>query len=164
MDFIYNYDYGGLQIMLKRRTRNISLTVLGLALMTAHVALADEGRASGTATLQTASQLISRDGFIVTVPVAPAGDLMTRIGSYRTALTKRKEILTEKAEDAKPTAKDAVITVLMPGGLLYAAHRTRQYQQAQQALAEVDERLAALAQDLTLLRNTAPVVVARQAK
>ena len=54
---------------------------------------------------------------------------------------------------------DAVITVIMPGGLLYAGYKKARYEQAKNALASVSTDIEELSTDLLSLQSSSPATV-----
>jgi hypothetical protein len=80
---------------------------------------------------------------------------MTLIRAYRTFLTRREAEIAKYLDENQLDAKDTLITIIMPGGLLYAAIRTGNLEQAKAELAEVTEDMEELSSDLLAMQAVA---------
>ena len=77
-------------------------------------------------------------------------------------LIQRKQTLVQTVEDKKLDSGDAVITVIMPGGLLYAGYKKARYEQAKEELARVIAEIEEFSDDLLAMQSgSAPVIVAQ---
>ena len=95
-------------------------------------------------------------GFYIDLPAALTADqLIDRIKACRAALGHREEEITRYIDEHQLGAKDTLITIILPGGLLYAAIRTSDLEQAKTELAEVTEDRDALARDLLAMQAIA---------
>ena len=119
-------------------------------------------------TLQTAhaeQALLSipdSDRFIVQLPAVDRAALAEELGALRSELIQRKQVLAQIVEDRKLDGNDAIITAIMPGGLLYAGIRKARYERARDELARISTDIAELSDDLQAMQSaSAPTVVAQ---
>ena len=88
---------------------------------------------------------------------AAAGALMV----LRSQLIQRKQALIQNVADKQLDGKDAVITAIMPGGLLYAGYKKVRYEQAKNELDRVSTDIEEYSGDLVAMQSrAAPVAVA----
>jgi hypothetical protein len=89
-------------------------------------------------------------------------DLIDDIQTLRSQLIERKHALVQSVADRKLDSGDALITAIMPGGLLYAGYKKARYEQAREELAHVSADIKALSDDLLAMQAlSTPVVVAQ---
>jgi hypothetical protein len=91
-------------------------------------------------------------GISVNLPTLPRSELKARLAALQARLRHQKAELTLNEEEARFDAKDAVITLVMPGGLVYAAFRQQQHHQAVGQFEQVSARLEDLRSDLVAFR------------
>jgi hypothetical protein len=82
-------------------------------------------------------------------------ELKARLAELQARLGQRKAELSVDEEAARFDAKDAVITLVMPGGLLYAAFRQQQHYQSASQFEQVSDQLDELRSDLVAFRVSA---------
>jgi hypothetical protein len=104
---------------------------------------------------RNASAAPNEAGFYIDLPAVSPDQLVNLLRAYRASLIHQEEVLTHYLDEHKLTAKDTLLTVILPGGLLYAAIRTGDLEQAKAELAEVTDALAELARDLLAMRAIA---------
>jgi hypothetical protein len=98
------------------------------------------------------------DGFVVEIPAIDPQLLAEQLNDLRAELLlRRAELITEVA-DLELDGTDAIITVLLPGGLIYAGYRTHEYEVARRDLAEVTAEIDELARDLANFGSTLGLV------
>jgi hypothetical protein len=113
--------------------------------------------AAGPATAQTSPDLESID-----LPDVDREQLIDAIETLRSELIKRKRILVGSVADKKLDGSDALITAIMPGGLIYAGYKKARYEQARNELARVSADIEDLSDDLIAMQApSTPVVVAQ---
>ena len=95
--------------------------------------------------------------FNVDLPVGNDRELLARVQAQRAAMLERKESLAETVADREFDAKDVLITVIMPGGLLYAAQKKARVAMAEKELVLVDAQLQTNAHDLLTMHELAGV-------
>ena len=94
-------------------------------------------------------------GFYVTLPVVDSNQLIERISTQRAALAQREQEVRRYLEDHQLDARDMLITIIMPGGLLYAAAGKGNLEQAQVELTEISAVLDELSRDLVAMQAVA---------
>jgi len=90
--------------------------------------------------------------FYIDIPAANYPRLIGQIKTYLAALTDREEEITRYLDENQLDAKDALITAIMPGGLLYAALRNNKLELARTELAEITEVMDELSRDLLAMQ------------
>ncbi len=93
------------------------------------------------------------NGMITNIPAAGNQELIESVKGLQQKLADRKEQLAIKVQDTKLKAKDAWITAIMPGGLLYASYRVASHNHAKTELAQVGYRIEELTQDVVRLTD-----------
>lgn len=124
----------------------------------------------GTAfTLQTAHAeskpvLIGAPGqFIIQLPDVDREALAEQVRLLRSQLIVRKQALVQSVADKQLDGGDALITVIMPGGLLYAGYKKARYEHAKHELERVSADIEEFSGDLLAMQSrSAPLVVAMQ--
>jgi hypothetical protein len=91
-------------------------------------------------------------GITINLPALPRAELKARLAELQARLSHQKAEFSINEEETRFDAKDAVITLVMPGGLLYAAFRQQQHQQAAGQFERVSEQLEELRSDLVAFR------------
>jgi hypothetical protein len=94
-------------------------------------------------------------GFYVALPAVDTDRLIERISAQRASLTQREREVIQYLEDHQLGAKDVLITVIMPGGLIYAAVRKGNLQQAQAELDQINAAMDELSRDLVAMQAVA---------
>jgi hypothetical protein len=98
----------------------------------------------------------ANDGnFYIDLPAVNSNQLIALIRDYRASLTQREQEITRYLEENRLDTKDILITVILPGGLLYAAVRKGKLEQAKVELAEMSEDLDELSRDLLAMQAVA---------
>ncbi|MDJ0805976.1 MAG: hypothetical protein QNJ78_04005 [Gammaproteobacteria bacterium] len=132
-------------------TRIFRVAVLLFAL-SAYTAHADSAEIY---TAQDGSLYISQgDGLMVNLSVLESIDLLSQVQQYRSDLMQHKNQYAEAVENTRFGTGDILITVLIPGGLIYAARRKQQHIEAQQNLVTAKEKFKDLTGDLAFLKIT----------
>lgn len=126
----------------------ISLPVAALAESPANTAIADMQ-------MRILAPVANAAGFYVTLPVVDSNQLIERISAQRASLAQREQEVRRYLEDHQLDARDMLITIIMPGGLLYAAARKGNLEQAQAELTEISAVLDELSRDLVAMQAVA---------
>jgi hypothetical protein len=104
----------------------------------------------------------AHDHFIIHLPPVDRTALIERLESLRSQLVQRRQALVQVIEDRKPGIGDAVITAIIPGGLLYAGYRATRYQQVKNKLARISADIEEYTSDILAMQSgSAPVFIAR---
>lgn len=85
--------------------------------------------------------------------------MLDAVKKLRSELIQRKRELVQNVADGRLDGKDALITAILPGGLLYASYKKARYEQARDELARVSTDIEELSGDL-LAMQAGPVTVA----
>jgi hypothetical protein len=111
---------------------------------------------------QTLVPISDTGRFTIQLPAVERAVLIEQVVTLRSQLIEHKQALLQNVADKKPDGRDAIITAIMPGGLLYAGYKKARYEQARNELASVSADIEELSADLqTLQSRLAPTVVAR---
>lgn len=101
--------------------------------------------------------------FIIQLPDVDRETLVEQVRVLRSQLIERKQALLQIVADRKLNSNDAIITAILPGGLLYASYKKVRYEQAKNELDRVGADIEAFSGDLLAMQSgLAPVVVALQ--
>ncbi len=87
-------------------------------------------------------------GLMVILPVSGEQAFLNRLAVYHSDLKKQRAGYADQVENTKFDVKDALITVIMPGGLLYAAAKQQQHNQAKADLLYISNQLSELKSDM----------------
>ncbi len=110
---------------------------------------------------QTLAPASNTHQFTIQLPAVDREALIEQVVRLRSQLIKHKQALVQMVADKKLDGRDAVITAIMPGGLLYAGYKKARYEQARNELASVSTDIQELSADLLSLQSrSAPTVVA----
>jgi hypothetical protein len=92
------------------------------------------------------------DQFIIQLPDVDRETLIEQVEMLRGQLIQRKQALVQIVADKKLDRSDAIITVFMPGGLLYAGYKKIRYEQAMNELAHVSADIEEFSSDLLAMQ------------
>lgn len=102
------------------------------------------------------------DHYIILLPDVDHEALLEQVRSLRSQLIQRKQALLQIVADEKLDGSDAIITAIMPGGLLYAGYKKARYEKAKNELARVSVDIEEYSGDLLAMQSTsAQVTIAR---
>lgn len=119
------------------------------------VMLQPDDRRAGVVTM------VGPQGFITRLQVVDADTLAEQVQQLRSELIARKQQLVDEVDEKKLDSGDALLTVLMPGGLLYAGYRKAAYERARNDLAEVSDDISEYSRDLVEIgRRVTAVAIA----
>ena len=101
--------------------------------------------------------------FIIQLPDVDREALAEQLRTQRSQLIERKQSLVQSVADRQLDGGDALITIIMPGGLLYAGYKKARYEQAKHELDRVSVDIEEFSGDLLAMQSrSAPVMVALQ--
>ena len=101
--------------------------------------------------------------FIIQLPDVDREALAEQVSLLRSQLIARKQALVQSVADRQLDGGDALITIIMPGGLFYAGYKKARYEQARNELDRVSADIEEFSGDLLAMQSrSAPVVVALQ--
>jgi hypothetical protein len=117
-----------------------------------------------TANAEQAPAFVQAPGqFIIQLPDVDRELLAEQVSLLRSQLIARKQALVQSVADRQLDGGDALITIIMPGGLLYAGYKKARYEQARNELDRVSADIEEFSGDLLAMQSrSAPVVVALQ--
>jgi hypothetical protein len=104
--------------------------------------------------------MITPDQFIIQLPEVDREALVERVGTLRSQLIQRKQALVQNVADKQLTGGDAIITAILPGGLLYAGFKKIRYEQAKNELDRISADIEEFSDDLVAMQTLSPQVVA----
>jgi hypothetical protein len=124
---------------------------------------------SAAFTLQTAqagqtgqAMMVGADQLIIHLPDVDHERLIGQIRTLRSQQIQRKQALMEMVANRKPDGSDAILTVVMPGGLLYAGFKQARYEQAKSELARISADIEESTNDLLAMQSMSEsILVAR---
>jgi hypothetical protein len=85
--------------------------------------------------------------------------LVEKISALRSQLIQRKQALLQIVEDSDLDGRDAILSAILPGGLIYAGFKKARHEQAQDELAQVNADIQEYSSDI-LAMQPAPSPVA----
>jgi hypothetical protein len=94
-------------------------------------------------------------GFYIDLPAVNPTKLVGQIRTYRVSLMHREAQITQYLDEHRLDAKDAFITVIMPGGLLYALVRKGNLTRVRAQRDEISEEIEELGRDLLAMQAQA---------
>lgn len=99
--------------------------------------------------------------FTVLLPDVDRAALVEKIRTLRSRLIQHKQVLLQRVAEKKMNGSDAIITAIMPGGLLYAGYKKARHRQAKNDLERVSDDIEAFSSDLSAMQSAAtPLIVA----
>jgi hypothetical protein len=109
---------------------------------------------------QTLLTMTTPSHFIIQLPQVDREALVERLGTLRSQLIQRKQALVLNVADKQLTGSDAIITAILPGGLLYAGFKKIRYEQAKNELDRISADIEECSDDLIAMQTASPQVVA----
>ncbi len=108
---------------------------------------------------------INKDELIYDIPKINTVSLADDVENLRETYIQRQNELTQQVEDKKLTVGDVVITIIIPGGLIYAGYKIHKLEKTKDALLDVTTEISELSNDLIALQtqNTANKLLLVQA-
>ena len=97
------------------------------------------------------SQSITQSDFIYDIQKIDPVLLAEDVEKLRGAFIRHQHKLIQQVENKQLKASDAIITILIPGGLFYAGYRKQELEQAKDALLAVTAEIEELSNDLIAL-------------
>ena len=95
----------------------------------------------------------------IQLPDVDRNALVEQVRILRSQLIRRKQALLQAVSDKRLDTQDYIITVIMPGGLLYAGYRKARYEQAKDELARVSAEIDEYSDDILAMQPGSPPVV-----
>jgi len=98
-------------------------------------------------------QVNNKTGLINSLPATNSAELIGQMEEMRSNLQAQKARLTRIAEERKFGIKESLITIIMPGGLLYAAIKQQQRHQAVVRMKDASTHLDEMTRNLAEYRS-----------
>lgn len=92
-------------------------------------------------------------GFIINLPYVTTSEVLQQINRVQSALNQRKIALSKTEKEHCFTAKDSAISIILPGGLLYAAIIKLRHLKIKNQLNSVTKQINELDKDLMAFRS-----------
>lgn len=100
-------------------------------------------------------------GLISYLPAVEKRELAERVKGLRSGLQSQRLKIIDAIQESQFDSKDTLITLLMPGGLIYASHKKLTHEKAKHELGLVENQLDDLAMDLLMLETIkSPMTIA----
>jgi hypothetical protein len=96
---------------------------------------------------------------LIHFPDVDHGLLIEQIKTLRSQQIQRKQALVQVVANEKPDGGDAIITIVMPGGLLYAGYKQARYEQAKNELARISANIEESTNDILAMQPMSESVV-----
>jgi hypothetical protein len=93
-----------------------------------------------------------KDGLVSQLPTTTPLELLHQVRTLRNKLVARQFELDKTLEESEFDATNTLITLIMPGGLVYGAYRKLQHKQAESQLKSVTSEITQLSRDLEMLK------------
>ena len=91
-------------------------------------------------------------GLIANIPAYETYQVLSQAQNVRSELKAQKNKSVEEVENTRFKTSDAIIAAIMPGGLIYAAHKKQKHHQAKEELKTVTAQLNGLDEGLNFLK------------
>ena len=91
-------------------------------------------------------------GLIANIPAHETYEVLSQVQNVRSELKSQKNKFVEEVENTRLKTSDTIIALVMPGGLLYAAHKKQRHHQAIKELKTVTSQLEELEEGLDFLK------------
>ena len=96
--------------------------------------------------------ITQQDGLVANIPADDAPAILQHVRTFRSQLESRRARCAEDVESTRFKTHDTLITIVMPGGLLYAVGKQQRHSEAKQEYALVSQQLDDLKLDLARLK------------
>ncbi len=99
------------------------------------------------------------DGYRVMLPNINVDKLIDDLAVFKSELARSEKKLAQQVELKRVKTSDNVLSILMPGGILYAAYKRRSYSEAVDQQKRVLEQYTEISGDLEDFRSTHQTVL-----
>ena len=96
---------------------------------------------------------INKDELIYDIPKINTVSLADNVEKLRETYIQRQNELTQQVEDKELTVGDVFITIIIPGGLIYAGFKKNELEKTKDALLDVTTEISELSNDLIALHT-----------
>ena len=109
---------------------------------------------------QSMLTMVTPSHFIVQLPEVDRESLVERIATLRSQLIARKQALVQNVAERQLKGSDAILTAILPGGLLYAGYKKIRYEQAKNELDRISADIEEFSDDLIAMQTPSQQIVA----
>ena len=102
---------------------------------------------------------VTEDGFSIMTPDINPDVLIDDLFVLKARLAQDEKVLARQVEQKKVTGSDNVLSLLMPGGLIYAAYKRDVYSRAVEQHEWLSRQYAEISNDLVTFRSVQPTVL-----
>ena len=113
---------------------------------------------------QAAAPVTSPGEFFIQLPDVDRKALLERVTTLRSQLIQRKQMLLQIIADNTLDSSDTILTIVLPGGLLYAGYKKASREQAKNELANINADIEAFSADLISLQPAVAVAQLQPAR
>ena len=111
---------------------------------------------------QPSTPATTPDHFLIQLPDVDHEALVEQLMTLRSQLIQHKQALLQVIKDNTLDSSDTLITIIVPGGLLYAGYKKASCEQAKDKLASVNASIEEFSADLLAMQTGAPPVAVAQ--
>ena len=111
---------------------------------------------------QATAPLTITGNLFIQLPDVDRRALLERVTTLRSQLIQRKQALLQIIADNTLDSGDTILTVILPGGLLYAGYKKASSAQAKNELASINADIEEFSADLMTLQPGSPAVAIAQ--
>ncbi len=94
------------------------------------------------------------DGLVANIPAHATPETLQHVQSFHSELKTRQARCAEDLESTRFKTQDTLISIVLPGGLLYAINKQQRHETAKQSYAKVSQQLQDLQHDLARLKTS----------
>jgi len=128
--------------------RRIVAAWLLLGFFSIHAEAGDAQKVFGAGMLY----IVQDNGLVANMPAYDTLETLQHVKSFQSDLTSRQARCAEDMEKTRFKTHDTLITIIMPGGLLYAMNKQQRHEESKQAYAETSKQLEDLQDDMARLQ------------
>lgn len=103
-------------------------------------------------------------GFVTQFMTVDRGTLVEQLVELRSSQIERKQELAGELDEKKFDTTDVILTLVLPGGLIYAGYKKAAYASTRNSLTKVSKNIAENSSDLSSLQGRMPPVAVAQLK
>jgi hypothetical protein len=96
--------------------------------------------------------MVHDDGLVANIPAHDSPEVVQLVQAFRAKLESRQTQCAEEVENTRFKTHDTLISIVMPGGLLYAFNKQQRHDEAKQTYTKVSQQLYDLKEDLARLK------------
>jgi hypothetical protein len=152
---IFNILIRGNTMPLRRLYSHMAALISIMTLPVSALAETAAGPATADTHARNFAPAANAAGFFIALPAVDSDQLIERIRTHRASLTHREHELRQYLDAHQLDSKDVLITIIMPGGLLYAAVKKGNLDQAEAELDQITADMDEFSRDLVAMQAMA---------